>query len=49
MKYFFYVAEHIDDKMINNPELFIRRPVYEQKDLDCIYDYSKPEKSCKLK
>ncbi|KAK0097436.1 hypothetical protein PV326_001843 [Microctonus aethiopoides] len=41
------LLEHIDDKMINNPELFIRRPVYEQKDLDCIYDYSKPEKSLK--
>ncbi|KAK0169459.1 hypothetical protein PV327_011556 [Microctonus hyperodae] len=43
------LLENFDDKMNNNPELFIRRPVYEQKDLDCIYDYSKPDKSLNQK
>ncbi|XP_057334828.1 solute carrier family 26 member 10-like isoform X1 [Microplitis mediator] len=33
------------DEMTNNLELIIRRPVYQQEDLDRYYDYTEPDKS----
>ncbi|XP_034941866.1 prestin-like isoform X2 [Chelonus insularis] len=30
------------DEMSNNPELIVRRPVYQQEDLDRFFEYSKP-------
>lgn len=43
------ITENTCDEMTSNPELIVRRPVYQQEDFDRYYDYTKPTKSCKPK
>lgn len=47
--FFFFYFKIVDksNEMTNNIELIIRRPVYQQEDIDRYYDYAEPDKSSK--